>query len=77
MYYLKGLPNMLSGQLQFLKSVFLLKFQPKIKEQRPNVCKCVPTLANHVIHVQWPDRTFPFFSTIIHGQRGELFNRCE
>ena len=43
MYYLKGLPNMLSGQLHFLKCVFLLIFQPEIKAQL-HVWKPRPTL---------------------------------
>ena len=25
----------------------------------------------------WPDHTFPLFSTITNGKRGELFNCCE
>ena len=44
MYYLKGLPNMLSGQLLILKCVFLLTLQPKIKDQL-HVCKPRKTLA--------------------------------
>ena len=48
-----------------------------ISTQNKRAATCVQTSANPAIHVQWPDSTFPSFSTIAHGQRGELFNRCE
>ena len=60
---------MLSGQLQFLKI--------DISTQNKRAATYVQTSANLAIHVQWPDSTFPLFSTVTHGERGELFNCCE
>ena len=57
-------------------AVFEVRICTDISLQNKRAATCVQTSANPAIHVQ---STGPFvlFSTIIHGQRGELFSRCE
>ena len=58
--------------------VFKVCIFTDISTRNKSAATCVETSANPAIHVQqWPDSTFPLFSTKTHGQRGELFNRYE